>query len=120
MAWPKGRVGYWKGKKMSDEAKHKMRCAKQDYVPWMKGKHHSEESKQKMRYMKEDYIPWNKGIPMRQDTKQKLSHIKKGRKINRLKKHPTGWHHSEETRKKMSKSGMGHPVSKTSKKRWPC
>lgn len=47
-------------------------------------------------------IPWNKGIPLDDKTKKKISESKKGK--------PTNWkgkHHSEETRKKLSKIFKG-------------
>jgi hypothetical protein len=91
-------------------------------VPWNKGKKMSEEFKDKMKKIsnlnqkylfKKGLIPWNKGKKMPKEFGEALSKIKKGKKINCSTKFknghisyysPKGTHHSEEIRKKMSKS----------------
>ena len=43
-----GHTSYWKGKRMSDEARKKMSAAKKGKAGPMKGKHHSEETRRKI------------------------------------------------------------------------
>ena len=60
-----------------------------------KGQHLSKESRQKLSQSCMGRTPWNKGIPITEEARQKLSEARK--KI-------TGWHHSEETKAKLSKT----------------
>ena len=73
------------------------------------GKHPSEETRKKMSEANKGEnnpqfgkLPWNKGKCLSEETRKKMSGSKKG------KNHPFfGKHHSEKTRRKMSKAHIG-------------
>jgi len=118
MAWPKGRVGYWKGKHMSDEARENMSRAKKGCPApkssFKKGYIMSEEMRANISAGHKGLTPWHAG------TKGVIKHgFKKGSgpTSGSFTKDHVGWHHSLETREKMSKSGMGHTVSQESREK---
>lgn len=76
-----GKPGPWKGKKLSEETKTKLRTAR---------------AKQIMP------SPWNKGRPLPQEIKDKISRGLIGNQNTK------GYQHSEETRKKISEANRGN------------
>lgn len=87
-----------KGKRLSDETRHRMSEA-------LKGRQFSEETRRRMSEAK-------KGKRLSEETKSKLSEALKGR--------PNGWagkHRSEETKRKMSEALKGRPKSEETKRK---
>ena len=93
-----GGFSYWKGKKFSEETKHKMSESRKgrklseeikrkiseshkgkSHEAWNKGKKTSEETKQKIRESLKGNIPINKGMHMSDDQKQKIRESLKGK-----------------------------------------
>lgn len=108
----KGQISWNKGKKMSDDFRKKVSDALKGKIVWNKGKTGVQTA-------------WNKGKPMSDETKAKVSAAKKGTKLSdvtrarmtasRLGKAP--YQMTDEVRKKISKSLMGHtPWNKGLKK----
>ena len=71
------------------------------------GKHHTEEAKEKDRQKHLGKTTWNKGKPFSVETRKKMSLAQKGRvSRNKGKILPRGWHHTEETRRKISEAHL--------------
>jgi very-short-patch-repair endonuclease len=85
----------------------------------MKGKHHTDMAKEKNRQAHIGKKPWNKGLEgfgvgriVSQETRSKISRANKGRKPlnppwNKGRILPRGWHHTQETKDKISKVSKG-------------
>ena len=107
-----GRVGVWKGKKLSEETKAKISKAKKGIsvspnTQFKKGQIIPEEHRKIISAKLKGRIPWNKGKPnphkgykASEETLQKMSIAQKGRK------------HSEETKKKMSEWRTNYYMNK--------
>jgi hypothetical protein len=106
-----GRVGYWSGKKHSEETKKKM------IESALKRKPVSEETKEKLRLS-------NTGKKLSDDHKRKLSISRRKRPSaseetrNKISQSSTGRHHSEETKEKLRE--IAHNISEETRYKMRC
>lgn len=101
----KGKPGWNKGKKLTDEHKQRISAAN-------KGQKRTEEARFKMSVACRGKIPWNKGKTLSEEYRKKLSEAHKGQKLSiehreSISKANTGRCFSEETRRKISISNTG-------------
>jgi very-short-patch-repair endonuclease len=116
------------GRHHTEEAKEKNRLAHLGkHGPHKGGWHHTKESKEKISKTLRGRPSPNKGKVRSESVKEKIriantgkrrspESIERYRKANQKIVHPTGWHHTEETKQKLSMIHKGktyHPFSRT-------
>lgn len=94
---------------MTEEHKNKIRIARANQKPPRLGMKTSEETKKKMSDARKGIPSVRKGIPLTEEHKQNISKGNSGKKrtlemIKKMTERVTGFHHTKETRLKMSES----------------
>ena len=124
MVFNKGCLGYWKGKKFTEEHKRKISIAKRREKSFMFGKHLSEETKRRISEKKrgKNHHFWGKhfskehkknlsdaikGKHHTKVTKQKLSEMYKGKTYEEI----FGEKRALEIKRKIGKASKGHKLS---------